>query len=52
MVNTNYYGSNSITLKAIKEWNEAQDSLKIDLDDPEITSSKFLRLIKEHIINQ
>ena len=45
MVNTNYYGSNSMTLKAIKEWNEAQD-------DPEITSSKFLRLIKEHIINQ
>ena len=24
-VNTNYYGSNSITLKAIKQWNELQD---------------------------
>ena len=35
--NTNYYGSTSTTLKAIKQWNEVQDGLKIDLDDPEIT---------------
>ena len=39
-------------LKAIKQWNEVQDSLKIILNDPEITSSNFLRLIKEHITNQ
>ena len=52
IVNSNYYESNSITLKAIKQWNEVQDSLYIDLDDPEFTSSKFLRLIKEHITNQ
>ena len=52
IVNTNYYGSNSITLKAIKQWNEIQDSLNFDLDDSEIASYKFLRLIKEHITTQ
>ena len=48
LVSTNYYGSNSITVKAIKQWNEVQDTLKIDLDDPEIISSNILKLIKEH----
>ena len=52
IVNPNYYGSNSITLKAIKQWNKVQDGLKIDLDDSEITSSNFLMLIKEHITSQ
>ena len=52
IVNTDYYGSNLITLKAIRQWNEVQDSLSIDLDDPEITSFKFFRLIKEHVTNQ
>ena len=52
IVNINYYGSNSITFKAIKQWNEVQDTLETDLEDPEITSSNFLRLVKEHITNQ
>ena len=52
IVNTNYYGSNLMTLKAIRQVNEVQDSLTNDLDDPEITSFKFFRLIKKHVTNQ
>ena len=52
IVNTNYYGSNSITLKTIKKWNEVQDIRSIDLNDSEITSSEFLRFNKEHITTQ
>ena len=29
IVNANFYGSNSITLKAIKLWNEVKDSLNL-----------------------
>ena len=41
-----------MTLKVIKQWSEVQDSLTIDLDDCEITSSNPLRLIKEYITTQ
>ena len=40
--NNNYYGSNSITFKAINQWNEVQDSLNIDLHHPEITVPNFV----------
>ena len=41
-VKTISYGSNSITLKAIKQWNEVRNFIKVDIYSPEMTYSKFL----------
>ena len=51
-VNTTIYGSNSVTLKAIKQWNELQNFLKTDIFSPEMTYSKLLNSIKTYIENQ
>ena len=48
---TTLYGTNSITLKAIKHWNEIQDISEIDINSPETTRSKFLKAIKTYMIN-
>ena len=50
-VKTTLYGTNSITLKAIKHWNEIQDNIEIDINSPETTRSKFLKAIKTYMIN-
>ena len=42
IVNTNYYGFMSITLKAFKQWHEVQDSLKIYLDDAAVNRDPSL----------
>ena len=51
-VNTNRYGSNSITLKAIKQWNELQNFVKKAIFSPETTYSKLLKSIKIYNENQ
>ena len=51
-VNTSVYGSNSITLKAIKESNEMQNFVKADTFSPEMTYSKLLKSLKTYIENQ
>ena len=39
------YGLNSITLKAIKQSNEIQNFVKIDIYPPKMTYSKFLKSV-------
>ena len=51
-VNTTRYGSNSTTLKAVKQWNEQQNFAKIDIFSPDMTYSKLLNSIKAYIENQ
>ena len=51
-VNTTRYGSNSITLKAIKQWNELQNFVKTDISSPEMTYSKLLKSQKTYIEKQ
>ena len=48
-VKTISYGSNSITLKAIKQWNEIQNFVKIDIYSPKMTYSKFLKSVENYI---
>ena len=48
-VKTISYGSNSITLKATKQWNEIQNFIKIDIYSPKMTYSKFLKSVKNYI---
>ena len=48
-VETITYGSNSITLKAIKQWNEIQNFVKIDIYSPKMTYSKFLKSVENYI---
>ena len=43
------YGSNCITLKAIKQWNETQNFAKIDIYSPKMTYSKFLKSVENYI---
>ena len=50
--NTTSYGSNSITLKAIKQWNEVQKFIDIDIYSPEMTYPKFLKSVLKHIETQ
>ena len=51
-VSTTIYGSSSITLKAIKQWNELQNFVKTDIFSPEMTYFKLLKSIKTYIENQ
>ena len=48
-VNTTSYGSNSITRKAIKQWNRVQTFIKIDICSPKMTCSKFLKSVEHYI---
>ena len=48
-VKTITYGSNSITLKAIKQWNEIQNFIKIDIFSSKMTYSKFLKSVENYI---
>ena len=53
--NMTSYGSNSITLKAIKQWNKVQKFINIDiyhLYSSEITYSKFLKSVLKYIESQ
>ena len=43
------YGSNSITLKARKQWNRIQNFIKIDVHSPRMTYSKFLKSVENYI---
>ena len=43
------YGSNSITLKAIKLWNKVQKFINIDIYSPEMTYPKFLKSVLKYI---
>ena len=45
------YGSNSITIKAIKHWNEIQNSLSIDLNSQDTTRTKFVEAMKMFLEN-
>ena len=51
-VKTTTYGSNSITLQAIKHWNEIQNELDLDPNLPDMTRPKFLKAIQTYINNQ
>ena len=51
-VSTTIYESNSITLKAIKQWNKQQKFIKTDIFSSEMTYSEFLISIKTYIENQ
>ena len=52
-VNTTIYESNSITLKAIKQWNnKLQNFIKTDIFSSEMTYSELLKSIKTYIENQ
>ena len=48
-VKTISYGSNSITLKAIKQWNEIQNFININIYSPNMTYSKFLKSVENYI---
>ena len=48
-IKTTKYGSNSITLTAIKQWNTIQNSLKFDINHPGLTRPKFQNLIINYI---
>ena len=48
-VKTTSYGSNSIPLKAIKQWNEIQNFIQIDIYSPKMTYSKFLKSVENYI---
>ena len=37
-----------LTLKAIKEWNEIKNFIKIDIYSPKITYSKFLKSVENY----
>ena len=43
------YGSNSITLEAIKLWNKVQKFINIDIYSPEMTYPKFLKSVLKYI---
>ena len=49
---TTGYGSNSITFKVIKLWNEVQKFIKIDIYSPEMTCPKFLKSVLKYIKSQ
>ena len=51
IVKTTTYGSNSITIKAIKHWNEIQNSLSIDLNSQDTTRAKFVEAMKMFLEN-
>ena len=46
------YGFNSITLKAIKLWNEVQEFINIGIYSPEVTYPKFLKSVLKYIKSQ
>ena len=48
-VKTISYGSNSITLKAIKQWNEIKNFIKTDVYSHKMTDSKFLKSVENYI---
>ena len=48
-VKTTSYASNSITLIAIKQWNEIQNFIKIDIYSPKMNCSKFLKSFENYI---
>ena len=50
--NTTSYRSNSITLKAIKQWNKVQKFIDIDIYSPEMTYPKFLKPLLKYIESQ
>ena len=43
------YGSNSVTMKTIKQWNKIQNFIKIDIYSPKLTYSKFLKSAENYI---
>ena len=47
-VNITRYRSNSIKLKAVKQWNELQNFAKRDIFPPEMTYSKLLNSKRLH----
>ena len=47
-VKTISYGSNSITLKATKQWNEIQNFIKIDIYSPKMTYYEFLKSFENY----
>ena len=51
-INTTIYGSNStMTLKAIKQWNELQNFVKTDFFSPEMTYILLFQTLKVKSIN-
>ena len=48
-VKTISYGLNSMTLKAIKQWNEIQNFIKINIYFPKMTCSKLLKSVENYI---
>ena len=48
-VKTTRYGSNSVTLKAIKQLNEIQNFIKIDIYFAKVNYSKFLKSVENYI---
>ena len=48
-VKTISHGSNSVTLKAIKQWNDIQNFIKIDIYSLKMTYSKFLKSVENYI---
>ena len=51
IVNTTCYGSNSITLKAISEWNKLQTKLKQNSLLQDKNSPKILQFVKTQILD-
>ena len=45
-VKTTTYGSNSFTLQAIRTWNFFQNKVNITTSLPDLTPTKFLKVIK------
>ena len=48
-VKTTTYGSNSFTLHAIRTWNFFQNKLSITTSLPNLTPTKFLKVVKRYI---
>ena len=48
-VKTITYGSNSFTLHAIRTWNFFQNKLSITTSLPNLTPTKFLKVVKRYI---
>ena len=48
-VKTTTYGSNSFTLHAIRTWNFFQNKLSTTTSLPNLTPTKFLKVIKTYI---
>ena len=48
-VKTTTYGSNSFTLHAIRTWNFFQNKLSTTTSLPNLTPTKFLKVIKTHL---